>query len=131
MDWRQVTDHLRCSPMFHKAPRFDCALVQLTADKTIFVRLIFMWTCHIPAARADSFDFALVLPFTPRAGNSSRTDRELRLHRVKAEPRSNPMIIPVTSIIRGALLAPDSSRKNEFFVIDHLDGDMYIRLNFS
>ncbi|KIK43163.1 hypothetical protein CY34DRAFT_791724 [Suillus luteus UH-Slu-Lm8-n1] len=62
VDWRLSTDHLRCNQSFHGQSRFDCALIQLTADRTIFVRLILMFKCDIPDIGA--FQFALVQPYT-------------------------------------------------------------------
>ncbi|KAG2110903.1 uncharacterized protein F5147DRAFT_745048 [Suillus discolor] len=58
VDWRQNSDHLQCNPKFHGWPWFDNTLIQLTAEKTAFVQLIFMFRCHI--SNLGPFEFALV-----------------------------------------------------------------------
>ncbi|KAG2085834.1 uncharacterized protein F5147DRAFT_792397 [Suillus discolor] len=60
VNWRQSTDHLQSNPSFHGSPRFDCALIQLTAERTVFVKIIFMFKCEVPDIGA--FQFALVQP---------------------------------------------------------------------
>ncbi|KIN99482.1 hypothetical protein M404DRAFT_30342 [Pisolithus tinctorius Marx 270] len=99
VDWKVAVNHIRCSPSFHGRPRYDCALIQLSETKTAFVRLIFMFTCKI-AAFEDVFQFALVQPLTAGTG----------------------------SIIRGALLYPDPSHHGKFLVVEHTDGDMFLRM---
>jgi hypothetical protein len=127
VDWKQSTDHLRSNPSFHGHPRFDCALIQLTADRTIFVRLILMFKCELPDIGA--FQFALVQPYTAGVvGGSRRIDRDLRLTRVKAVPRADSIIIPLKSFIRGALLCPDPTHQGEYLVINHVDSDMFLRM---
>ena len=67
-------------------------------------------------------------PFTKRTGASRRLDRDLNLIRVKAAPRSSPIFIPLASIIRGAVLAPDPENADEFIAFSYLDDDMFLRL---
>ncbi|KAG2079379.1 uncharacterized protein F5147DRAFT_819992, partial [Suillus discolor] len=40
IDWKQTTNYLRCTPGFHGQPRYDCALIQLTQEVSVFVRLV-------------------------------------------------------------------------------------------
>ncbi|KAI6139684.1 hypothetical protein BKA82DRAFT_4332162 [Pisolithus tinctorius] len=126
VDWKVAVNHIRCSPSFHGRPRYDCALIQLSETKTAFVRLIFMFTCKI-AAFEDVFQFALVQPLTAGTG-VRRLDQDFRLTRVKAVSRAASIFIPVKSIIRGALLYPDPSHHGEFLVVEHTDGDMFLRM---
>jgi hypothetical protein len=127
VDWRQSTDHLHCNPSFHGQPRFDCALIQLTAENIIFVRLILMFKCDIPDIGA--FQFALVQPYTAGiVGSTRRIDRDLRLIRVKSVPRVDSIIIPLKSFIRGALLFPDPEHHDEYLVVEHVDSDMFLRM---
>ncbi|KAG1765483.1 hypothetical protein EV702DRAFT_981531 [Suillus placidus] len=127
VDWRQSTDHLRCNLSFHGQSRFDCALIQLTAERTIFVRLILMFKCDIPDIGA--FQFALVQPYTAGiVGGTRRIDRDLRLIRVKSVPRVDSIIIPLKSFIRGALLFPDPEHHDEYLVVEHVDSDMFLRM---
>ncbi|KAI5989534.1 hypothetical protein EDD15DRAFT_2171237 [Pisolithus albus] len=125
VDWKVTTDHLRCNPMFHGAPRYDCAIIQLTEVDVAFVCLICIFSCRIPDI--CSIDLAYVQPFTARTGAARRIDRELRLSRVKAVACSASIFVPIQSIIRGSVLVPDPSHDSEFFVVTHLDGDMYLR----
>ncbi|KIK98401.1 hypothetical protein PAXRUDRAFT_9570 [Paxillus rubicundulus Ve08.2h10] len=125
VDWRQNTDHLRCNPSFFGQPRYDAALIQLTPEKTAFVRLIFMFVCDIPDI--SSFQFALVQPCTAGIGGTRQLDRDFRLNRVKAVPRSSSISVPMASFIRGAVLVSDTEHRDEYFVFDHLDGDMFLR----
>ena len=119
-----MTDHLRCNPAFFGKPHFDAALIQHTPDKMAFVRLLFMFTCQI--STFGTFKFALVQPYTLiRPGR--RLDRDFQLTRVKALPSTSSMFIPLDSIIRGVVLVPSDNDK-EYFVVDHLDSDMFLRM---
>jgi hypothetical protein len=124
VDWELTTDYLRCNPNFHGHARYDCALIQYTPQLIAFVRLIFLFTCEI---LGNSFQFALVQPFTAGIGPSRWADRDLKLTRVKAVTRSSSIFIPIDSIIRGAVLFPDPKRRDEYHVVWHLDGDMFLR----
>ncbi|KAI6012112.1 hypothetical protein BKA83DRAFT_4466503 [Pisolithus microcarpus] len=126
VDWEVAMDHLRCSPNFHGRTRYDCALIQLSETKIAFVQLIFFFTCKIPALN-ETFQLALVQPLTAGIG-VRRLDQDFNLIRVKAISRAASMFIPTKSIIRGALLYPDPSRHGEFFVVEHVDGDMFLRM---
>jgi hypothetical protein len=126
VNWKQATDHLRCNPQFHGLPRFDHALIQLTVDETIFVRLIFLFRCCI--SNLESFEFALVQPYTVRINSARRTDHFFKLTHVKAIPRASSIFIPLNSFIRGALLVPDPDYQDEYLVVDHIDSDMFLRM---
>ena len=72
------------------------------------------------------FQFALVQPYTLiRPGR--HLDRDFQLTRVKALPSTSSMFIPLDSIIRGVVLVPSDNDK-EYFVVDHLDSDMFLRM---
>ncbi|KAG1785043.1 uncharacterized protein HD556DRAFT_1451136 [Suillus plorans] len=47
VNWKQSTDHLRSNPSFHGSLRFNCALIQLTAARTVFVKIILMFKCEV------------------------------------------------------------------------------------
>ncbi|KAG1868959.1 hypothetical protein DFJ58DRAFT_714136 [Suillus subalutaceus] len=126
VDWKQVTDYLRCNPIFHGHPRYDCVLIQLTPERSVFAKLILMFKCHLPDI--GSFDFALVQPYTVGTGFSRRINRDFKLTRVKAAPRANSIFVPLTSFIHGAVLYPDPVHQGEFTVVDHIDSDMFLRM---
>ncbi|KAJ7851776.1 hypothetical protein B0H14DRAFT_2355075, partial [Mycena olivaceomarginata] len=104
-DWSDEKDLLRCNPKFHRHARYDGAIV-LTPTGHIFVQLIYIFKV---SANDKTYPFAL-------------------LFRVRARQASE--FIPVRSIVRGAVLVPDSDpeRKGDFFVMDVPEGDMFLRL---
>ncbi|KAG1845088.1 hypothetical protein DFJ58DRAFT_717530 [Suillus subalutaceus] len=116
VDWKQTTDHLRCNLQFPRA-------AALTADETIFVRLILLFRCSI--SNLGSFEFALVQPYTVRINGSRRMDHFFKLTRVKALPRASSIFVPLSSFIRGTILVPDADHQDEHLVVDHLDSDMF------
>ncbi|KAG0695762.1 hypothetical protein DFH29DRAFT_984879 [Suillus ampliporus] len=136
VDWKKATDYLRCNPSFHghplptvgtfPTPRYDCALIQLTPERSVFVKLILMFKCRLPDV--GSFEFALVQPYTAGTGISHRIDHELKFTRVKAVPRANSIFVPLASFIRGAVLFPDREHQGEFIVVDHIDSDMFLHM---
>ncbi|KAG2123632.1 hypothetical protein BD769DRAFT_1741799 [Suillus cothurnatus] len=111
IDWKQATDYLWCNLSFHGQPRYDCALIQLTPERSAFFKLILMFKCHLPDIDS-SFDFALVQPYTAGTGSHRRIDHELKLTHVKAIPRANSIFIPLASVICGAVLFPDHEHQD-------------------
>ncbi|KAG1734249.1 uncharacterized protein EDB91DRAFT_1238449 [Suillus paluster] len=89
VNWKQVTDHLRCDLQFHGLLQFNHALIQ----------------CCI--SNFGSFKFALIQPYTVRINGAHRTDRFIKLTHVKAVPRASSIFIPLSSFIQGAVLVPD------------------------
>ena len=64
VDWQMSGDILRCSPMFHGNPRYDCILYHATAGKQIFGQLHLIFTCMVdgtlyPLALMEPFDVPL------------------------------------------------------------------------
>ena len=138
---------LRCSPNFHNAPRYDCALLSTMGNNgdisevQIFARLLYAFVLQCGSESAG-VPIAVVLPYdgSVRADQRKR-DRDDGFYRVKerAPPsRSNrkrpqPEFIFAHSIIRGALLAPAGDQREmdsltEFFVVDVVDADMFLHV---
>ncbi|KAG2151677.1 uncharacterized protein EDB93DRAFT_1240030 [Suillus bovinus] len=109
IDWKQTTDYLRCTPGFHGQLHYDCALIQLAQKVSVFVRLVFIFSCQL--LDVGSFEFALVQPFTAGIGASCR---------------ASSIFIPVQSFICGAVCFPDPDHRDEFLVVDHIDSDMFV-----
>ncbi|EGO19929.1 hypothetical protein SERLADRAFT_373989 [Serpula lacrymans var. lacrymans S7.9] len=124
VDWRQYTDYLRCSPKFYNHPRYDCVLLQ-TTNGAIFARLVFVFTCSIDNA---TYLLALVQPYDAPTGQRRCKDKDLQLWRLHSKLRSATEIVPVQSIIRGAALAQDYDNPGDFFVIDTIDTDWFLRI---
>ncbi|KIK35236.1 hypothetical protein CY34DRAFT_17146 [Suillus luteus UH-Slu-Lm8-n1] len=128
VNWKQSTDHLRSNSSFHGSPCFDCAFIQLSAEKKVFVKIILMFQCEVPDV-VGTFQFALVQPYTAGIpGGARRINKDLRLNRVKAVPRGDSIFVPLKSFIRGAVLARDPEHRDEFLVVEHIDSDMFLRM---
>ncbi|KAI0366900.1 hypothetical protein BV20DRAFT_1093373 [Pilatotrama ljubarskyi] len=120
--WRELTDHLRCNPIFQGAPRYDYILYRVD-DKTIGfaqLKLVFIYTF-----RQAPLPLALVRCLKPVRSRSA-IDRELGLLRLR--PHDTTEFIPVESILRGAMVAQDFGTDGHYLAIDTVDGDMFVRL---
>ncbi|KAG2033796.1 hypothetical protein BDR03DRAFT_1013936 [Suillus americanus] len=127
VDWRQTTDYLRCNLHFHGHPRYNCALIQLTQDVSVFVQLILMFKCQLPDV--GSFELALVQPLTAGIiGAPHWINRDFQLTRIKAVPRESSIFIPLRSLIHSAMLYPDPAHQDEFIVVNHIDSDMFMHM---
>ncbi|KIK77497.1 hypothetical protein PAXRUDRAFT_166671 [Paxillus rubicundulus Ve08.2h10] len=122
--WRKATNYVCCNPLFHGHPHYDCALIQLTPTQTAFIHLILMFTCKITGFRV--LQLALVQPYTAGIGAQHQLDHQLKLTCVRAVPRGSSISIPVDSMIHSALLYPDPAHKDNFLVVDHVNGDMFL-----
>lgn len=127
--WRKVTDKLRCNPDFFGEPRYDVVLVNMDGNQTSFCRLVCIFTCTIPQHRSP-YALALVQPYKQirSTGTDAQVDRDLGLCRVQESPQRDTIIVPVRSILRGAILIQDTLRRNHSLVVDTLDEDMFLRL---
>ena len=63
-----------------------------------------------------------------RDAETRRIDRSLSIYRWHMRPRSQCEVIPLHNITRGALLVSDPKYKGDYFVIDTVDDDMYLRV---
>ncbi|KAG2741161.1 hypothetical protein P692DRAFT_201727134 [Suillus brevipes Sb2] len=128
VNWKLATDYLRCNPSFHGCERRDCALIRTLDkdgnDKNIFVRILFMFKFVVGN---HTFELALVLPMDAPTGSRRSVDRDLRLTRLRARPPALSEFISLQSIIRGALLVPDPAHNGDFFLVDLVDTDMFLR----
>ena len=70
---------------------------------------------------------AYVRSYCRPSGQVRRKDKDLGLYRVRV--KANPYdIISVQSIVRGALLVQDSDNPDDYFVVDTVDADMFLRM---
>jgi hypothetical protein len=85
-----------------------------------------MFTCRV---RGQDCRLALVLPLKKSIRPSTRDDdKALSIHRWQAQDRDKCRVIPLDCIIRGAVLVKDPAHAKDYFLIDMLDGDMYLRV---
>jgi hypothetical protein len=78
-------------------------------------------------AGGKSLDLALVLPMDAPIGMHRTVDRDLRFTRLRARPSASSEFITLHAVIRGALLVPDFERDGDFFLVDLVDPDMFLR----
>ncbi|KAI0374197.1 hypothetical protein BV20DRAFT_1041702 [Pilatotrama ljubarskyi] len=115
--WKLATDHLRCNPTWHgNQGRWDHVIYNIDDATVGFAQLLFIFIIvfngvQYPTALVRSYD---IVSTTRR----SRLDRDLGLCH----------FIPITSIIRGAFVVPDFETRGDYFVVDSVDGDMFLRL---
>lgn len=124
--WRETQDLLRCSSSFHGARRHDVVIFN-HRSRIIFGELIYTFTYKFKGATCA---LALIQPFDSAVqltGARRIIDRDLGLCRLKEDPRINSIIVPLRSVIRGALVVRDSSRLHDRLVVDTLDEDMFLR----
>ncbi|KAK7021668.1 hypothetical protein R3P38DRAFT_3397032 [Favolaschia claudopus] len=112
--WEDEIDYLRCSPSFHSSERYDAALVKTTAGH------IFIGETTHPFALVQAMDVGI--------GPRTVKDKALGLYRVRERQRKDCEFISVHSIVRGAFVVPDFSRRGDFLVVDIIDADMFLRL---
>ena len=56
-----------------------------------------------------------------------RKDKDLGLYRLQLKATQYE-IISLESVVRGALIVPDSDNLREHFVVDTIDADMFLRM---
>lgn len=110
--------------MFHGLPRYDCVILQAESGP-IFAKLLLVFTCIVGDV---TYPIALTLPYDQPVGTRPQKDKDFKFWRVKAKPRASAECFSVQSIIRGCVLAEDSSRANEFLVVDMTDTDIFLRM---
>jgi hypothetical protein len=124
VDWCQTEDYLHCDPTFHGQPRYDCVLVDAN-PKPFFAQLLYTFACNIENV---TYGFALISPFNYYSSPCCEKDRDFQFLRLQASPANYSIFIALHSIIRGALIMPDSEKSGDFLVIKEVDSDMFLRI---
>ena len=123
VDWQDSVDLLRCNESFFHHPQYDYVLIS-TEGRCFFAQLLSLFQFQ---ADTKSYSLALVRAYGTPSGSIRRKDRDLGLHHIRV--KSSPyMIIPLESIVRGALLVEDANTPGDFFVVDTVDGDMFLHI---
>ena len=127
VDWSTMTDYLRCNPQFHGNERRDFVLIDHPRLGHAFRQLVRLFTCK---AGSHDYPLALVQMLGPntRSTTTRRIDKSLSIRRWHMRPRNQCEVIPLNIIVRGALLLEDPEYKGDYFVIDTVDSDMYLRV---
>ena len=92
-------------------------------DKVMIVRLQFMFEYIVGDV---TLRLALVVPLYFPPGKRHAIDEDLRFIRLRTRSAALSEIIPLWSIIRGALLVPDFAHDGDYFLVNYIDGDMFL-----
>jgi hypothetical protein len=124
VDWQLSTDILRCNESFHRQQRYDHVIVAAEGSRHFFARILRLFQIFV---EMKPHYIAYVKVYCRPPGQVRRKDKDLGLHRVRV--RANPYeLISVQSIVRGALLVEDSDNPDDYFVVDTVDADMFLRM---
>lgn len=125
VDWTIKEDYLRCNPSFHGNPRYDFVIANLSGGHT-FARLVFVFTCQVAE---QNYRLALIQRLKKQSRTAEKEfDKNLSIHRWQIRPRDRCEVVPIDCVVRGALLVKDPKYVDDYFVIDTLDEDMYLRV---
>ena len=91
----------------------------------MFAQLIFVFVTKI-----DDIDYpwAFIQPYDSPIGPLTNKEKDLKLLRVRAQPRASAEFVDARSIIRGILLIPTFEKDGDYFVFDVLDDDLFMRV---
>jgi len=124
VNWQDSVDLLRCNESFFHHPHFDYVLIK-TGDAFSFAQLLSLFQIQ---TEARSHSLALVQVYGKPPGGVRRKDRDLGLYRVRV--KSSPyVIIPLESIVWGALLVEDPDNQGDYFIVDTVDADILLRMD--
>lgn len=126
VDWHIKTDYLRCNPMFSGRPRYDFVIVDRPGG-LVFAQLAFVFVCRVGG---HDYHLALVQSLEKKSrSNMKIIDKNLSISRWHIRPRDRCEVIPLNYIVRGAVLVEDAQYSGDYFVIDTLDEDMFLRVH--
>ncbi|KAF9494402.1 hypothetical protein BDN71DRAFT_1393202 [Pleurotus eryngii] len=106
IDWQKDTNLLHCNPMFQGAPQYDHVVIKTRSLTTL----------------GTDITAQLLMMFT-----ITQKDADLQLLCLRAQPRKSTEFIFLPSIIQSALVVPDFSLQGDFFLVDTVDSDMFLR----
>lgn len=125
------TDYLRCSPSFFGKPRYDGVVYLVDGQDGTpqaqygFGLLMFVFVLDVRGVGA--VPFAMIEHMTV-PNERRRMDKELGLCRVRSQGRQSSAVILAQSILRGALLYRVPEHTSDYYVIDTVDADMFLRM---
>ncbi|KIK78171.1 hypothetical protein PAXRUDRAFT_164699 [Paxillus rubicundulus Ve08.2h10] len=73
-----------------------------------------------------TLDLALVQPLDLLTGSRHSVDRDLSLRHFRSRLPVTSEFISLQSVIRGTLLVLDFATHSDFFLVDHIDSDMFL-----
>jgi len=125
VDWYTKTDYLRCNPLFSGRPRYDFVFIDSERGRR-FARLVFVFVCHVNGC---DYNLALVQGLDKSTRTTTRSgDKNLSIYRWHLRSRDRCEVIPLEDIVHGAVLIADTKYSGDYFVLDTLDADMFMRM---
>lgn len=126
VDWSIKTDYLRCNPKFHGEPRYDFVITNPLRGRPLFAQLVLVFTIDVGE---DEYHLALIHPLDRKVRlKEKKVDKALSIHRWRVRNRDKCEVIPLDSLVRGAVLVNDPRNAGDYFAIDALDADMFLRV---
>ncbi|KAH9970785.1 hypothetical protein BGW80DRAFT_1438007 [Lactifluus volemus] len=111
-DWTEGHDTLRCNPDFHHHARYDCVIINDDNPRTTVARLL--------------IDMALIHTFKK---SNWKPNTMWDNCQIRVESQESSFVL-MDYVVRGALLCPAfDSDPNLHYIVDTVDGDMFLRLN--
>ena len=128
VDWSTKADLLRCNLVFWGRPRYDFVILDLGPPRgQVFAKFVSLFTCTV-GTRVHPLALVQALDHRPRSGTVKDTDRKLTIYRWNLRHRSRCELVPLVSVVRGALLISDPRYSGDYFVVDTVDADMFLRV---
>ncbi|KAF6744235.1 hypothetical protein DFP72DRAFT_1095451 [Ephemerocybe angulata] len=126
--WDIESNILRCSPSFYRRPRYD-AIMFNDGGSIVVARLLSLFVVYPNDEPGSDVPLALIIPYdTSVPASLKQKDRKIGLYRVRQVLQPQPEFIFARQIIRGTVLIPADENKQDFFIFDVLDSDMFLRV---
>jgi hypothetical protein len=118
-------DILRCNPDFHQRKRYDCVIINTDSPGTMVARLRSLLWCRLSSGKV--IDVALIHTFT---GTKWKPNTIWDNVQICLEARESSFVL-MEYAVRGVVLCPASIHSDPrlHYIIDTVDGDMYLRVN--
>ncbi|EJD44286.1 hypothetical protein AURDEDRAFT_65386, partial [Auricularia subglabra TFB-10046 SS5] len=123
-DLRLGHDILHCSSSFHGQARHDCILYDV--DGVLgFGRLRYLLQCRLSTGQRTDIVAVTLFHDSRWRPQTMWDDCEV------FDEQSKLSFIPLSDVFRGAMMCPayGSNRPQTYYLIDDVDGDMFLRLN--
>ena len=93
----------------------------------MFAQLVFVFVCQ---ANGQDYHLALIQLLEKQFQPTTRiVNKNLSIFRWHIQARSRCEVIPLDSIVCGVVLVADTRYVGDYFVIDTLNEDMFLRVN--
>ena len=126
-DWTECHDILRCNPDFHQRKRYDCVIINNDSPGTTVACLLSLLRYRLLSGKV--IDIALIHTFT---GTNLKWKPNMIWDncQICLEARESSFVL-MEYVVRGVLLCPvfNLSDTRLHYIIDTVDGDMYLRVN--